>query len=231
VKIDNSNGASCTVTYRITPRRGGIWDSTDNGSYSISLESSQVSDTSGNFAVAAPLGSFLVDISNSRYVRSASGGSNGSVDDFSFNLDLSTSPDSSGVFRNAITGFRIGYLLTGGRFPVAENIFLGDADLTSSIVESSDGTPVAVKYTATFANYSGNLLSSFPPNSGLEPNGAFTLSSNKLEFFVSSSNSSSLINSLAPLEVFGGITPSGSYFAFYGTASDAALAFLAPAYF
>jgi hypothetical protein len=41
------NGTAHGVTYQITAP-GGIWDTGDNGSYSIALLANQVSDTSGN---------------------------------------------------------------------------------------------------------------------------------------------------------------------------------------
>jgi hypothetical protein len=62
VAVDaSSNGTPRTATYRITAP-GGTWDSTDNGSYSIFLQSNQVSDTSGDFAVAGLFGEFNVNM-------------------------------------------------------------------------------------------------------------------------------------------------------------------------
>lgn len=59
---DASNGPLRSVTYRITAP-GGSWDGSDNGSYSLTLQSNQVRDTSGNFAATGLLGSFQVAIS------------------------------------------------------------------------------------------------------------------------------------------------------------------------
>lgn len=62
VSVDvSSNGTPRTATYSITPP-GGSWDSSDNGSYSIALQASQVTDTSANAAASATLGSFTVSI-------------------------------------------------------------------------------------------------------------------------------------------------------------------------
>ena len=62
VRVDNStNGTPRTATYRINAP-GGSWDITDNGSYSLLLQSNQVSDTSRNFIPARTLGSFLVSL-------------------------------------------------------------------------------------------------------------------------------------------------------------------------
>ncbi len=63
VSVDTSgDGTPRTATYQInTP--GVRWDSSDNGTYTVSMLSDQVSDTSDNFVAAGDLGSFLVDIS------------------------------------------------------------------------------------------------------------------------------------------------------------------------
>jgi hypothetical protein len=50
-----------TATYYITAP-GGTFDQADNGTYTISLQANAVSDTSGAFAAAGPLGSFSVNI-------------------------------------------------------------------------------------------------------------------------------------------------------------------------
>jgi len=54
------DGKSRTVTYRITAP-GNVWDSIDNGTYTVSLQSNQVSDTSNNFIAAKTLGTFVVN--------------------------------------------------------------------------------------------------------------------------------------------------------------------------
>ncbi|NJO40545.1 MAG: hypothetical protein HC769_04490 [Cyanobacteria bacterium CRU_2_1] len=56
-----SNDKSLIVSYRITPP-GGRWDEADNGIYTVSLQSNQVSDTNNNFAAAKGLGTFEVSI-------------------------------------------------------------------------------------------------------------------------------------------------------------------------
>jgi PA14 domain/Pectate lyase superfamily protein len=57
------NGTPRTATYRIAAP-GGVWDSTDNGTYTVALQTSQVSDTSGNFVAARTLGTFLATLPN-----------------------------------------------------------------------------------------------------------------------------------------------------------------------
>ena len=58
----NTNGTPRTATYQIVGP-AGVWDSTDNGLYSVLMEPNQVSDTSNNNFVASGLiGTFTVDI-------------------------------------------------------------------------------------------------------------------------------------------------------------------------
>ena len=60
VTVDNNtNGTPRTATYSITPP-GGTWDAADNGTYSVVMQASQVSDTIGNFVAAGTLGTFQV---------------------------------------------------------------------------------------------------------------------------------------------------------------------------
>ncbi|MEC4983286.1 MAG: malectin domain-containing carbohydrate-binding protein [Oscillatoria sp. PMC 1068.18] len=59
----NSNGTPRTATYSIAAP-GGDWDAADAGSYTISLEKSQVNDTSGNYASNAVLGSFQASVTD-----------------------------------------------------------------------------------------------------------------------------------------------------------------------
>jgi len=61
VSVNNSNNTPRTATYQITVP-GGSWTIDNNGTYTLTLQRNQVSDTSGNFAVASPLGSFLVSL-------------------------------------------------------------------------------------------------------------------------------------------------------------------------
>ncbi len=55
------NGSPRTATYSFTPP-GNSWDTADNGTYTVQLQPKQVSDTVGNFGVAANLGTFTVNI-------------------------------------------------------------------------------------------------------------------------------------------------------------------------
>ena len=51
---------SFTVTYTITPP-GGSWTSADNGTYTVELGGSPVSDTDGNTIPTGPVGTFQVE--------------------------------------------------------------------------------------------------------------------------------------------------------------------------
>ena len=63
VSVDtSSDGTPRTATYTITPP-GGAWDIADNGTYTVAMQANQVSDTSGNFVPAGPLGTFTVNVS------------------------------------------------------------------------------------------------------------------------------------------------------------------------
>ncbi len=57
VSAVNGTGAARIVTYSIKPS-DGTWSVADNGAYTLKLQPSQVSDTAGNFATSATLGSF-----------------------------------------------------------------------------------------------------------------------------------------------------------------------------
>jgi hypothetical protein len=182
---DASNGDSRVATYRITAP-GGTWDDTDNGNYTIALQGNQVSDTSGNFAGSVPLGSFLANIPLPRRVLQASGGSNGSIEGFSFTVNTKVKPQGN-VFSQAFENFQFEFLRDRSLNRVASNINLGSANIVSSLFDS--GSESGVEYTATFADYNGKLFDG----------STFTLSSNRLVFRVVTSDFSS-VNSLVPLE-------------------------------
>jgi hypothetical protein len=56
-----SDGPARTATYQMLAP-GGIWDAADDGQYTVALNAGQIADTSGNFADAAVLGTFTVDL-------------------------------------------------------------------------------------------------------------------------------------------------------------------------
>ena len=58
----DSDGTPRTATYSIAAP-GGDWDQADNGEYTVAVNDSQVSDSSGNSVIAGEVGSFNVNIS------------------------------------------------------------------------------------------------------------------------------------------------------------------------
>jgi hypothetical protein len=50
-----------TATYRV-PAPGGTWDTADNGTYTVSMQPGQVTDTSGNAVPAGPIGTITVSL-------------------------------------------------------------------------------------------------------------------------------------------------------------------------
>jgi Protein of unknown function (DUF4038)/Domain of unknown function (DUF5060)/Putative collagen-binding domain of a collagenase/RTX calcium-binding nonapeptide repeat (4 copies) len=64
VSVSNgTNGSPRTATYQINAP-GSLWDGTDNGTYTITLQPNQVNDTSNNFVVDGNLGTFNVNITD-----------------------------------------------------------------------------------------------------------------------------------------------------------------------
>ncbi|BAY23427.1 hypothetical protein NIES2100_31920 [Calothrix sp. NIES-2100] len=59
----NNNGTPRTATYQFTAP-GGSWDAADNGTYTVSVQANQVSDTSNNYLQSGTLGTFTVNISS-----------------------------------------------------------------------------------------------------------------------------------------------------------------------
>jgi parallel beta-helix repeat protein len=79
VSVDtNTNGTPRTATYSFTPP-GGAWSFAGNGVYTIAVEPSQVTDTSGNFVPAAPVGTFQVALPGTFTVTNAADSGPGSL--------------------------------------------------------------------------------------------------------------------------------------------------------
>src|SRR5262249_31086583 len=106
VSVDtNSNGTPRVATYRITGP-GGIWDAAENGSYTVTMVTNQVKDTSANAVVAGALGSLTINISDTTAPTatlsasniSAAGGTSATftvtyTDDIAVNVSTLTSND------------------------------------------------------------------------------------------------------------------------------------------
>ena len=67
----SSDGSPITATYLLAPPAGG-WTAASNGSYSVVLQASQVSDTAGNVAATATIGSFTVALDTTAPTATAS---------------------------------------------------------------------------------------------------------------------------------------------------------------
>jgi hypothetical protein len=61
LSVSGEDPTTRTVTYQFTPP-GGTWNSADNGTYTVALRASQVTDASGNAAAATTLGTVTVAI-------------------------------------------------------------------------------------------------------------------------------------------------------------------------
>ncbi len=58
----SANTTPIVATYEIEPPNGTVWTEMDNGSYTVTLRTSQVGDTEGEWVPAGPLGQFKVAI-------------------------------------------------------------------------------------------------------------------------------------------------------------------------
>jgi hypothetical protein len=61
LNVDAPDGSSANATYRLPAPAGG-WALTQNGTYHIILQSNQVADLSGNFALTADVGTFDINL-------------------------------------------------------------------------------------------------------------------------------------------------------------------------
>ena len=67
----SSDGSPITATYLLAPPAGG-WTAAGNGSYSVVLQAGQISDTAGNVAATATVGSFSVALDTTAPTATAS---------------------------------------------------------------------------------------------------------------------------------------------------------------
>lgn len=129
---DASNGPLRSVTYRISAP-GGSWDSTDNSGYSITLQSNQVRDTSGNFVAAGPLGSFQVNIAQTPAVdQEAPTASLLSVNPSTRDLTI-VYRDNVGINAASISDDDIRVIGPGGT-PLTTRVITNDSDATTRTV-------------------------------------------------------------------------------------------------
>jgi hypothetical protein len=88
VSVDRgSNGPGRTATYRVAAP-GGFFDSADNGQYAVMLQPNQVADNNGNFAPAAKVGHFSVNVARAVLVGNGTLVVNGTAGDDRLDLSL-----------------------------------------------------------------------------------------------------------------------------------------------
>jgi hypothetical protein len=145
VSVDvNSNGTPRTATYSITPP-GGAWDSADDGTYTLAVQSNQVRDPSGNAVAPGTIGTFTV---------SHSGGSL-----FATGADAGGGPhvkvyNSDGSFRFGFYAYDVGFA-GGVRVAVADIDGDGTPDIITAV--GAGGGP----HVKVFSGADGHLLASF----------------------------------------------------------------------
>ena len=142
-RTSNSDGTPITGTYQVTAP-GGTWDSADNGTYSILVNSSQVSDTSDNFVSGGTVGSFTVNVpvaSPTDTIRPTASGSASNITSGGGSSQTITVQYSDNVAVNA-SDIGVGDISVngpGGSLPVT---YL-------SRTSNSDGTPITGTYQVT----------------------------------------------------------------------------------
>ncbi|MEM6602325.1 MAG: carbohydrate-binding domain-containing protein, partial [Verrucomicrobiota bacterium] len=188
VQVTDGNGNPVTVnsvsydaptgvaTYSVTPP-GGDWETSDNGTYTITQPANAVSDTSGNFAASGELGSFNVNISDTPppsgdVIRIEAedylGGTNG-VEYFD-----STAGNSGGAYRNDDVDIEVTSDADGGFHiqSIAKDEFLtytvdipqaGEYDL---VVRAATGRSKAREMQVTIGNTTVTV--EVPPTGGFD---------------------------------------------------------------
>jgi hypothetical protein len=103
VSINNStNGTPRTATYSITAP-GGTFDAADNGTYTVAVQASQVTDTSANFVPAGPIGTFRVFVPATFTVTNTNDAGAGSLRQAIVDANASAAADTI-VFQAGLTG-------------------------------------------------------------------------------------------------------------------------------
>jgi hypothetical protein len=63
----SGNGTPRTATYAVTPPGGGTWSPAHNGTYTVSMQATEVADTEGAFVAAGELGQFQIAVATTVY--------------------------------------------------------------------------------------------------------------------------------------------------------------------
>jgi PA14 domain len=163
ISVSNpQDGSPLTATYTITAP-GGIWDATDAGTYTITLQPNQVGDSNQNFLTAGRLGTFWAD--KSIYTRDFDGDGN---------LDI--------LLRDLSSQTILVWLING--ITLTRQAFLPDVPINYTIVDISDvngdgkadirwrdatNEAVAIWFMDGTTVQSQVSLSNVPANSPIEP--------------------------------------------------------------
>ena len=141
LSVDNAtSGTPRTATYQIAAP-DGTWDSTDNGTYSLIVQSGQVGDTSENYMATTTFGSFNVNVSGgiTSTVTLISPGGDESVEG-----GLRVVLDPYGAFGSAAEPAENAWFNPSGDFESAGTtyqsaVFLRSADWTGFLAEGDIG--------------------------------------------------------------------------------------------
>jgi hypothetical protein len=140
VSIDEpSNGTPRVATYAARAPNGQTWDSSDNGTYSVSMEPSQVKDTSNAFVPAGQIGQFVVAVPRALYVAFLEENPGWTLNS---QWAWGTPRYTSGGPTSGFTGSRIiGYNL-GGNYAVN----LTTRNATTPVIDCSSVTSVLLRF-------------------------------------------------------------------------------------
>lgn len=138
------DGTPLTATYRIAapPTPSGSWDQLDNGTYTVSLRSNEVFDTSGNSALATTIGSFKVDLDTEPPVVIGA-----SIPDV-VPADVGVSSYMFTVTYSDNDAVDVNFIKTGNVIVSGPNGFNASAIHVSS-TPNANGSPITAKYQIT----------------------------------------------------------------------------------
>jgi len=149
-----ADGTPRTATYRITAP-GGAWDASDNGTYTVSLQAGQVSDTAGNYAAAGTLGTFGVSVppadTTAPVVTSRSPASGAT--------DVSTATNVSATFNEPVVASGVTFELRDASGALVQATTMYDDTTRTITLDPAAVLNAAMTYTATLSgvkDLSGN---------------------------------------------------------------------------
>lgn len=142
--VDSRSGGSPRQASYHIPAPGGSWDSSDNGSYTVTLQSGQVLDTAGNAAAQATLGTITVNITGTASPAPGAPVLYSTSDSGSSSSDGVTSFNNSG--RSTELVFSVPNVTVGAVVSIyADGTFLGSgvASGSTTLVATRGDTPLS----------------------------------------------------------------------------------------